>query len=115
MWQYNKTQNNEVVFKGKGGDKPNWIIRKLAEWYGKPLLESPSVAKVTSYLTKLPYNQFIIIPFIMKVNIYFIVPIEISNEEPSLTQLNKPKRILRKFVVKNVVVISRHSWILNIV
>ena len=50
----NKTQNNEVVFKGKGGDKPNWIIRKLAEWYGKPLLESPTAAKISSYLTKLP-------------------------------------------------------------
>lgn len=49
-----KAQNNEVAFKGKGGKEPNWIVRKLAEWYGKPLLESPTAAKVTSYLTKLP-------------------------------------------------------------
>lgn len=49
-----KQNEKQVAFKGKGGDKPNWIVRKLAEWYGKPLLESPSVAKVTSYLTKLP-------------------------------------------------------------
>ena len=49
-----KKQKDEVTFKGKGGDKPNWVVRKLAEWYGRPLLESPTVAKVTSYLTKLP-------------------------------------------------------------
>ena len=48
----NKDVNN-VAFKG-GKKEPNWFIKKLGEYYGKPLMEKEWVANLTSHLTKLP-------------------------------------------------------------
>ena len=51
----NNNENKEVgnvAFKGK--KEPNWFIRKLGEYYGKPLMEQEWLAKLTNNLTKLP-------------------------------------------------------------
>ncbi len=48
----NKDVNN-VAFKG-GKKEPNWFVKKLGEYYGKPLMEKEWVANLTSHLTKLP-------------------------------------------------------------
>ena len=42
-----------VSFKG-GKKEPNWFIKKLGEYYGKPLMEQEWLSKLTNYLTKLP-------------------------------------------------------------
>jgi hypothetical protein len=48
---------NAVNFKGNGsGRKASWFARKFGEWYGKPLLESEGVAKLSDRLAKLPGN-----------------------------------------------------------
>ena len=48
----NKEVGN-VSFKG-GKKEPNWFIKKLGEYYGKPLMEQEWLSKLTNYLTKLP-------------------------------------------------------------
>ena len=51
----NDDNNKDVTFKGDPKkDKASWFVRKLAEWYGKPLLDSERVYNITSHLTKLP-------------------------------------------------------------
>lgn len=49
-----KKQTETVNFKGKGGDKPSWLAKKMGELYGKPLIESPKMAKVSELVSKIP-------------------------------------------------------------
>jgi len=51
----NNEKDKDVAFKAKPDkEKASWFVRKLAEWYGKPLLDSERVYNITSHLTKLP-------------------------------------------------------------
>ena len=52
----NKTaEENNVSFKGKGvPKKTNWFTKKMAEWYGKPLIESEKAAKLSEKLANMP-------------------------------------------------------------
>ncbi len=56
--QTNDKQNNQAVsFKGgkdKGTKKASWFVRKFGEWYGKPLIENPTITKISKALTKVP-------------------------------------------------------------
>ncbi len=48
----NKESEN-VSFKG-GKKEPNWFIKKLGEYYGKPLMEQEWLAKLTNNINRLP-------------------------------------------------------------
>ena len=55
--QLKSDKTKEINFKGKGdGKKVSWFVRKFGEWYGKPLLESKGVAKLSEKLANLPGN-----------------------------------------------------------
>ena len=47
-----KNNSKEVSFKGKvpKPKKPNWFTKLMAKWYGKPLIESERMAKVSERL-----------------------------------------------------------------
>ena len=48
-------EEKNVSFKGKGvPKKPNWFTKKMAEWYGKPLIESEKAAKLSEKLANMP-------------------------------------------------------------
>ena len=46
-------EDNKVAFKG-AKKEPNWFVKKLGEYYGKPLMEKEWVSNLTNHLTKLP-------------------------------------------------------------
>ena len=54
---YNKNIENKegenVSVKG-GKKEPNWFIKKLGEYYGKPLMEQEWLSKLTNKINKLP-------------------------------------------------------------
>lgn len=45
---------NAVSFRGKAPKKSSWFIRKFGELYGKPLIESENVSKISEKLSKWP-------------------------------------------------------------
>ncbi len=51
-----KKQSEAVSFKGgqPNPEKASWLIKILARWYGKPLMESPNMKKFCNWLLKLP-------------------------------------------------------------
>ena len=51
-----KENTQNVSFKGKGGSGkgPSWFTKKMAEWYGKPLIESEKAHSIASKLADLP-------------------------------------------------------------
>lgn len=52
----NNSKNNNVSFKGKPVDpeKASGLTKLLARWYGKPLLESETMKKISKNLAKVP-------------------------------------------------------------
>ena len=46
-------EGENVSFKG-GKKEPNWFIKKLGEYYGKPLMEQEWLSKLTNKINKLP-------------------------------------------------------------
>jgi len=53
----NQAQTEKVAFKGgknNAAKKGGWFVRKFGEWYGKPLLENETVAKISEKLSKIP-------------------------------------------------------------
>ena len=48
----NQDKATEVSFKGKVPKKPSWFTKKMAKWYGKPLIESDKMAKASEKLGK---------------------------------------------------------------
>lgn len=49
-----ESKENAVAFKGKGNKGGSWFARKFGELYGKPLIESENIAKISEKLNKLP-------------------------------------------------------------
>lgn len=49
-------ENKNVTFKGgsKDPEKVNWFIKLLGKYYGKPIIESEKIAKISETLNKLP-------------------------------------------------------------
>jgi len=51
-----KVQNNNITFKGKApsAKEASWLTKLLAKWYGKPLIASERMRKVSEKLSKVP-------------------------------------------------------------